>query len=64
MKTIRLVLEEKNEKTGEYSSCQIKIPLSGSEVNIGVIQTAIIKLQKDLNKLNWDEEMRRTLKKP
>lgn len=64
MKTIRLVLEEKNEKTGEFSSCQIKIPFSGSYININMIETAIMKLQKDLNKLHWDEEMHKTFKKP
>ena len=64
MKTIRLVLEEKNEKTGEFSCCQIKIPVSGSHINIDMIETAIMKLQRDLNKLHWDQEMHSHLKKP
>lgn len=64
MKTIRLVLEDKNEKTGEFSSCQIRIPLSDTKINAEIIQSAIIKLEKDLQKIQWDEELKKAFKKP
>ncbi len=51
MKTLKLFLQEKD--GGAYSavSMVIEIPVSGSIVTI--LQSAYMKLERDLEKLNW-----------